>query len=197
MKLAYETVHPPIQVLTDNGNLALDPIRQVQFFDGAFAVESQRPRRQMSSLALRAVGLSNRQISDLTGVEEKTVKNILYDTYKALGAATCPQAIGYSFDNGDLVVVKAATPVDLSPGELRVLECTRQGQNADEIANSLGLAPKTVKNIRAGMVLKINGGEPGAIGIENMTLLGILSGVLPILPTTPGEMEANGQTSLS
>jgi DNA-binding CsgD family transcriptional regulator len=101
------------------------------------------------TFVLRSLGLSGPQVADERGVALPTVRGQLGSARKAIGGRNAQERLSLAFDSG--IFEKAgsqSSAVMLTPRERDVLTRTIRGDTVDQIADSLGIRPTTVKTYR-------------------------------------------------
>ncbi|MFH9005891.1 response regulator transcription factor [Streptomyces afghaniensis] len=110
---------------------------------------SSLTRRELDVLRLVPEGMSNRRISRILGISEKTVKNHLSAIYTKTGTTGRTQAALYAV-RADLACRPAgrASPDTrrLTSREKDVLRLITEGMSNRKIAQHLAISEKTVKN---------------------------------------------------
>ncbi|GLW46828.1 hypothetical protein Stsp02_24900 [Streptomyces sp. NBRC 14336] len=117
---------------------------------------SNLTRRELDILRLVPQGMTNRRISRILGISEKTVKNHLSTIYAKIGASGRTQAALYAM-RADQAGLPEQRPegVRLTSRETDVLRLITEGLTNRGIAQSLAISEKTVKNHLSAIYTKI------------------------------------------
>lgn len=119
---------------------------------------SNLTRRELDILRLVPKGMSNRRISRILGISEKTVKNHLSTIYAKIGASGRTQAALYAM-RADQTAGPAIQSPDgvrrLTSRETDVLRLITEGMSNRKIAQRLAISEKTVKNHLSAIYTKI------------------------------------------
>ncbi|CCK32369.1 hypothetical protein BN159_7990 [Streptomyces davaonensis JCM 4913] len=120
---------------------------------------SNLTRRELDILRLVPKGMSNRKISRILGISEKTVKNHLSTIYAKIGATGRTQAALYAMRADQVAVVPVRPPEGgvrrLTSRETDVLRLITEGMSNRRIAQNLAISEKTVKNHLSAIYTKI------------------------------------------
>jgi DNA-binding NarL/FixJ family response regulator len=102
--------------------------------------------------------MSNRRISRILGISEKTVKNHLSTIYAKIGATGRTQAALYAMRADQAGEITARPPDEvrqLTSRETDVLRLVTEGMSNRTIAQRLAISEKTVKNHLSAIYTKI------------------------------------------
>ncbi len=136
--------------------------------------------RQIKLLEAMSYGYSNERIGSELGKAPRTIKNMKSGIFKILNAINSSHAIKLGFDNGFLepTTFDSQMPFYVPPLTMmqsKVLNLAANGLTANESADSLGLATKTVKNYKYCIFSKL-----GANNMPAAVRRAIVLGFIPI-----------------